>query len=207
MHPPAACARNCSCPGYKGLKRLLSNAGDGRLRSSCKLFWTTVAIILNTTLAEAGMPPRQLYGKGIRIQYTVETTVAGARKTREVVSSIDRTVYVSTAGRLFERAVSKTDSHTGTSDNGPGASSNRAGDPRGMTFQGNNLVAHIAYASGAGQMTIRFDPTFSSCQGQVVFGAERGQTMARRSYDGIVRQILSIKASSVTCSVTAGNPL
>jgi hypothetical protein len=108
---------------------------------------------------------------------------------------------------MFERGVRTTDSHTGTSDNGPGALNNRAGEARGMTFQGNNLVAHIGYASGAGQMTVRFDPTFSSCQGEVVFGTERGQTMARRSYDGIVRQILSIKASNVTCSVTAGNPL
>jgi hypothetical protein len=75
-----------------------------------------------------------------------------------------------------------------------------------MSFNGNALVANIAYASGAGQMTVTFDPSFSSCNGRVMFGKSGGQTMSRRGPDGQMHRILSIGASNFSCSVVSGNP-
>lgn len=75
-----------------------------------------------------------------------------------------------------------------------------------MSFRGNDLVAHVAYASGAGQMTIRFDPTFSTCTGSVRFGSEKGKAIRRR-INGEVRQLTSPQVTTFSCAVTAGNPL
>jgi hypothetical protein len=176
------------------------------MRNSTRACLAILAIMLDTDGAHAGAPPRQLYGKGVRIEYTAETIVAGERGTRNVVSQISRTIYVSTEGRLFERVVWSNREGTRVSDNTPGASTNKGGEARGMTFRGDILVAHVGYASGAGQMTVRFDPSFSSCQGEVVYGTEKGQTMSRRGVSGKMRQILSVNASNFRCSVTAGNP-
>ena len=167
-------------------------------------FLVVFAILLSITGANA--TPRQLFGKGIEIRYNVTGTAETPRGSRSGGSSVHRTIYVSTTGRLFERTVWAKPGGTTVSDNIPGATNNRAGEARGMSFRGNDLVAHIAYQSGAGQMTIHFDPTFSTCEGSVVFGSERGKAMARR-VSGELRQFTSLQASGMTCRVTPANPL
>jgi hypothetical protein len=163
-----------------------------------------VAILLSITDASAA--PRQLYGKGIEIQYSVTATMETPSGPRSGTSNVRRTIYVSSTGRLFERAAWAVPGGARVSDNAPDAATNKAGEARGMSFRGNDLVAHVAYASGAGQMTIHFDPTFSSCEGSVRFGSEGGKAIYRR-VKGQVRQLTSLQASSVACRVTAGNPL
>jgi hypothetical protein len=166
-----------------------------------------IAVFLSITVAKA--TPRQLYGKGIEIQYSVTATAETPRGPRTVASSVTRTIYVSTSGRLFERAVwiKPGGLGTGVSDNTPGAATNKAGEARGMSFRGSDLVAHVAYTSGAGRMTIHFDPTFSTCDGTVMFGSEGGGKTISRQINGEVHQAHSLQASSVSCKVTAGNPL
>jgi hypothetical protein len=160
-----------------------------------------LAVILG--MRSAGATPRELYNKGIRIEYSVATTEGG----RDVVTNVSRTIYVSSAGRLFERVVWSNRAGREISDNTPSASSNSRGEARDMSFRGNILVARIGYAAGAGQMTIRFDPGFSSCEGGINFGTEAGKAMVRWNMRGNPSQITSIKASNVACSVTPGNPL
>lgn len=162
--------------------------------------------ILAVSIRSASATPPGVYNKGIHIEYTVTSTILGERGARNVVSKIKRTIYVSSAGRLFERVVWSNQFGRIDSDNSPNASTNRGGEARGMSFHGNTLVAHIGYASGAGQMTIHFDPAFSGCEGTVNFGTESGKAMARRGVGGSLRQITSIKASGVSCTVSMGNP-
>jgi hypothetical protein len=166
----------------------------------------TVIIAMLLSVTVAGAAPRQLYGKGIEIQYTVTATSETARGPRSGTSNVSRTIYVSSTGRLFERAAWAVRGSTRVSDNAPGASTNKGGEVRDMSFRGNNLVAHIAYSSGAGQMTIHFDPTFSTCEGSVRFGSETGGAI-RRQVHGEMRQFTSLQASTVSCRVMAGNPL
>lgn len=163
-----------------------------------------IAMLFSATAA--GATPRQLYGKGIEIQYTATGTSETARGPRSGTSSVSRTIYVSSTGRLFERAAWAVRGSTRISDNAPGASTNKGGEVRDMSFRGNDLIAHIAYSSGAGQMTIHFDPTFSTCGGSVRFGSENGGAI-RRQVHGEMRQFTSLQASTVSCRVTAGNPL
>jgi hypothetical protein len=180
--------------------------GDLALRILTAATAATGAAVLGVASAAAGAPPHQLYGKGIRIEYTVETVHAGNRGPHTVFSDIRRTVYVSSTGRLFERTFWSTRGGTRTGEHSPNTSRNGAGEARGMSFNGNALVANIAYASGAGQMTVTFDPSFSSCNGRVMFGKSGGQTMSRRGPDGQMHRILSIGASNFSCSVVSGNP-
>jgi hypothetical protein len=171
------------------------------------IIYAIVAILLS--IGGANATPRQLYGKGIEIQYTVTATVDTPRGPRSGSENVSRTIYVSSTGRLFERGVRSNRGGTEVSDNAPGAVANKAGEARGMAFRGSDLVAYIAYASGAGRMTIHFDPTFSTCEGAVMFGTEGGKMMARRDVGvrGEIRQLTSLQASSVACRVTSGNPL
>ena len=163
-----------------------------------------IALLLSITGVSAA--PRQLHGKGVEIQYRVTATVETPRGPRSGSSNVSRTIYIGSTGRLFERAVWAQRDGAKVSDNAPDAAINNTGEARGMAFRGNDLVAHIAYASGAGQLTIHFDPTFSTCEGSVRFGSERGKAIYRR-VSGEVRQLTSLQASSVSCRVTAGNPL
>ncbi len=174
-------------------------------RKPLAIFVAAIVVFL-LSMADATAAPRQLYGKGIEIQYSVTATMETPRGPRRGSSHVSRTIYVSNTGRLFERGVWTKQGVTDVSDNAPGAAVNRAGEARGMSFRGNELVAHIAYASGAGEMTIRFDPTFSTCEGSVRYGSEGGKAIYRR-VNGAVRQLTSLQASSVSCRVTAGNPL
>jgi hypothetical protein len=162
------------------------------------------AELVGIGIAYAGTAPAALRGKSIHVEYTVTSTHSD--DSRRHVSSISRTIYVSTTGRLFEQARWATRRRTVVGQNDPGSSHNKGHEARGMSFQGNALVASIGYASGAGQMTITFDPSFSNCSGQVKFGKNSGQTMARRGLDGRVHQITLITTSSLSCSVAAGNP-
>lgn len=163
----------------------------------------TIAWLAPSLPAHAGPAPRQMYGKSIRIEYTVASTHSDDHRAH--VSDVRRTIYVSSTGRLFERAQWTAGRRGGISDNAPEASQNRGHEARGMSFRGNTLIATIGYASGAGQMTVTFDPSFSNCTGQVRFGRNGGQTMARRGLDGRIHRITSIAASSFSCSVVAGN--
>ena len=159
-----------------------------------------------SSITGADAAPRQLYGKGIEIQYNVTGTVETPRGPRSGTSTVSRTIYVSSAGRLFERASWSVRGSTRPSDNAPGASTNRGGEVRGMSFRGNDLVAYIAYESGAGQMTIHFDASFSTCEGSVRFGSEGGKAITRQVH-GELRQFTSLHASGFSCRVTQGNPM
>ena len=67
------------------------------------IVFAILAAIFNIRSASA--TPRGVYNKGVHIEYTVTSTIVGDRSLRDVTSKIRRTIYVSSAGRLFERAV------------------------------------------------------------------------------------------------------
>jgi hypothetical protein len=116
-------------------------------------------------------------------------------------------VYVSSAGRLFTRG-SRANQKLGVKKGGDfapdGAKVNAAGEARAMRFAGNTLVGNIAYAQGAGQVTVSFDPSFSSCSLNILYGREGGG-IRRRGLDGQMYQIQSMTTTSQSCSVRAGN--
>ena len=122
-----------------------------------------------------------------------------------MTSTVYHTVYVSTSGRLFERASRAGKKGRKQTDNEPGAASNRGGEATGLRFQGRTLVGSTAFAQGARRWVVSFDPGFSSCTVTVTFGRDGGG-LKRRGIDGVMYAIESMTASGESCSIREGNP-
>jgi hypothetical protein len=157
---------------------------------------------------QAVAAPPQLLNKTIQLNWSTQVVQRGpdGEISRPRIDA-SRTVYVSSAGRLFDRA-SRENQKLRLKKGGdfaPDAKTNRAGEARGLKFVGNNLVGNVAFAQGALQFTASFDPSFSSCTLNIVYGREGGG-MRRRGLTGKMYTIESLTPTSQTCSVRAGNP-
>lgn len=170
------------------------------------LLWAALA--LAGTAGAALAAPAQLLNKTIQFGWSTEVVQRGPDG-QVVRPRIDasRTVYVSSAGRLFMRTT-RSNQKLGLKKGGdyaPGASTNKAGEATGLRFAGNNLVGNVAFPQGAAQVTVSFDASFSSCSLNIVYGREGGG-MRRRGLDGKMYEIQSTSVSGQSCSVRAGNP-
>jgi hypothetical protein len=136
-------------------------------------------LVLAVGCGSAWAAPPQLHDKAIVTSVSIAVTARaedGTSATRPRL--IDRTIYVSTKGRLFVRVSRQVGQRNVTRERGPEES---AGSFR---FQGNTLVGGLSLVSGAAQMTITFDPSFSSCNASVVMGREAGKAMKFKGLDG-----------------------
>lgn len=150
--------------------------------------------------------PRQLYNKTIDVNWTVsvdQTSPDGQR--RNVSVAVNHTVYVSSAGRLFERASRSTRRGQRQTENEPGASRNKGGEATGLHFEGSRLVGTTAFAQGARRFVVSFDASFSTCTVAVMFGRDTGG-LKRKGVDGVMYTINAMKASAESCSIREGNP-
>ncbi|MEI9924364.1 MAG: hypothetical protein WDN50_13280 [Bradyrhizobium sp.] len=153
--------------------------------------------------------PAQLYNKTITITWLSETVQRDPDGTvHPGQTHIAYIIYVSSAGRLFERSSRGSGRRLGTSDNSPGTGSTRNGEARGLRFEGNRLVINRSYSGGGGAGAVRaevdFDGSFSSCTVNVTVGKEGG-VVKRKGLDGVVREMLSIKTTNTNCSIREGN--
>lgn len=162
-----------------------------------------VALLLLTAgVGSAWAAPPQLHDKAIYTSVSIAVTAraedgTSANRPRQ----IDRIIYVSSKGRLFTRVSRQAGPRNTTQERGPEDS---AGSFR---FQGNALVGGLSLVSGAAQMTITFDPSFSSCTASLVMGREGGKAMQFKGLDGKTYTIEGKPSvSNVSCSVRAGNP-
>jgi hypothetical protein len=163
------------------------------------------AILLPSLPALADAPP-QLRNKTIAISWSVNQVARNADgQSRSTTLAVNHTVYVSSAGRLFERSSRATGSARGQSDIAPGAGQNRSGEATGLRFVGNRLIGDTAFAQGARHWEASFDAGFSSCTVTVTFGCEGGG-IKRRGINGEMLTIDSLKATSESCSIRDGNP-
>ena len=161
-----------------------------------------IAVQASPALADA---PRQLYNKTIKISWSVAVAQTGPDGQKKNVSvAVYHTVYVSSAGRLFERASRSTKAGRKQSEIAPGATSNAGGEATGLHFEGNRLVGATAFAQGARRFVATFDPGFSSCTVAVTFGREAGG-LKRKGVDGVMYTIDSMTASGESCSISEGN--
>jgi hypothetical protein len=170
-----------------------------------KLLFIAAVVALYTVHAHA-QAPRQLYNKTILISWAtaVSQTAPDGRK-NNVTVGVNRTVYVSSTGRLFERAIRSAPRGRKETENAPGATQNVGGEATGLRFEGNRLVGHVAFAQGARRFVATFDPAFSSCTVAVSYGREAGG-YKRKGIDGVMYTIHSIVPSGESCSIREGNP-
>ncbi|MEZ5819339.1 MAG: hypothetical protein R3D82_00880 [Xanthobacteraceae bacterium] len=150
--------------------------------------------------------PRALYNKTVQVSWSVAVSKTGPDGSKKNTSStVYHTVYVSSTGRLFERASRANRKRKRQTDNAPGATQNAGGEATGLRFEGNRLVGNTAFAEGARRWVVSFDPGFSSCTVAVTFGREAGK-LKRKGIDGVMYTIDSIVPSAERCSIREGNP-
>ncbi len=138
------------------------------------------AFVIAAVVAAPALPaladaPPQLRNKTIQLSWT--SSVAehdDAGQLKHVSINASRMIYVSSAGRLFERARRSSGRMAKQSDNAPDAAQNKGGEARGLSFQGGKLVGVIAFAQGAVRFVVSFDSGFSSCTVDVSYGREGG---------------------------------
>lgn len=167
-----------------------------------------IALFAGQVMPARAEAPRQLYNKTIQINWTAQVTEHGADgKTVTPQISASRTIYVSSAGRIFIRA-SRTNTKSGQSKGGdlaPGATTTGAGEATGARFVGNKLIETAAFPQGAGQLIATFDASYSSCSVNLIYGRDVGG-MKRRGINGVMYTVDSISVSGQSCSIRDGNP-
>lgn len=141
---------------------------------------------------------------------TISFTASGVGKTPDGQShpfstSVTRTIYVSSAGRLFMRHKATANTKGQPSRGGDFDPTDTRTGKGSFSFQGDRLVGVIPYAGGARQITATFDSGFSSCTASVIEGNAGSGSFMRKGPDGIVREISNATTSGVSCSIQSGN--
>jgi hypothetical protein len=171
------------------------------------------ALTLVAALAACGdraalaAPPQALYGKSVVVSWTEERMQRrqGEGEFRPATRHGSFSVYVSSAGRVFNRA-RMTNPRRGQS-----GETERVGDTknRNVAFDGRSMVVtqHGA-AGGARRIVASFDDGFAGCNAQVIRGKEEGASaiVARSTITpGRTVEISSVTTSGVSCTVKNGN--
>jgi hypothetical protein len=127
-------------------------------------------------------------------------------------------LQMSTEGRTFRRVlVTRGNRRRGLFGGMQHATANREhgpgeGPPPGVKagstqFAGHSLIMTTEFQSGARQITVDFDSSFTSCQAKVVHGKEAGVGTIHQTsvFGGKQVEARAIEVSGVTCSVPEGN--
>jgi hypothetical protein len=163
--------------------------------------WASVCVWASLLAGAAQAAPAELLNKSVTVSYNV--SIPGVKADGSAVSgvrAVTRTIYISSAGRIFGRVDRRDGRASETKEAGPGSSMNT------LHFVGNKLVGVMKFASGAAQMTISFDAGGQSCSASAMAGREGGDQLRWKGVDGTMRQGTGPATITVTsCSVAAGN--
>jgi len=122
--------------------------------------------------------------------------------TNPIGRTMATTIYVSSAGRIFAKRVSRA---KGYGEDKLSAPDNRSG-PGGFRFAGNSLVATTTFGNAAGQLTISFDDGFRSCHADLIVGGQNGAPITWVSLGGEkYTQTGRPSISQQSCSIQDGN--
>lgn len=158
-------------------------------------FWAPHSILL----ALAGGAPTGALNKTITVSFTSTGQAKSADgQSKGYTTQVTRIIYVSSAGRLFMRHRASNPRGSRGGDFAPG------GGGGSFSFQGNRLVGVISYEVGARQITVTFDPGFSSCTASVIEG-HSGGVMRRKGPDGMQYELSGVTTTSPSCSIQSGN--
>jgi len=167
-----------------------------------------VATLVTAGAAFAGPAPKQLYNKSVMVNW-VESVLQKASdgSSRNPQINTTRTIYVSSAGRLFVKGTRSINNrmYQGTKNTarGPDGSGGGSGN---FSFEGDRMIGTAVFDGGARRMTVSFDPSFSSCTATVVYGKSGSANQKWQSLDGnTTYEVISISVGAVGCSVREGN--
>lgn len=160
----------------------------------------TVLTTVATVIGGAGhAAPQQALNKSVTVSFSITIPARGTDgSTQARPRAVTRTFYISSQGRVFARADRRVGKNQQRKDKGPGEA--------GIRLSGNSMVGVMPMPSGASQLTINFDPSFSSCTARLIVGAEGGKPIVYKGLNGMTyTQTGPVNVSGVSCSVSAGN--
>ena len=163
--------------------------------------------ILVASLTASHAAPQQLYNKTMLVNMTVTIPGKGSDgSAANLPRSIQRVIYVSSAGRVFSRATRTVGRNQQQKERGP---EQNAGDASGsLKFAGNRLVGVLPFRSGATMMNVDFDPSFQSCTVNVVVGRDSGKPIVWTGLNGVTYTSTGApQVGGLSCSIRDGNAL
>lgn len=174
------------------------------MTAAIAILGSLLCLLLSAGGTQAAGAPAQLHNKTIRMSASATVNAVAPDGSRtNVPRTVTRTIYVSSKGRLFSREERRAGRNADTVDRAPGES----GGSGGFRFDGNRLIGVVMAESGARQVTITFDPGFSSCTASIAFGREGGKAYKVKGLDGKIYTATGVPtASGASCSISAGNP-
>lgn len=167
-----------------------------------KFLVACVALVLTGTTPLAAAP-QQLQGKSVVVGMSPYTPARADDGTPSAARSITVTTYVSSQGRAFARA-----DHVGSSEGRPSSRHEKGPGTGTAHFNGNTLVASGNFGTGAGQMTVTFDPSYRTCNATVRVGLADAKPLSYIGFNG-KRYTATGKTvvSNVSCAIRDGNAL
>jgi hypothetical protein len=159
-------------------------------------------LIAVACVSEAVSAPTALYNKTISVSFTLSfpPDAVGDRGGRPQPKLIQRTIYISSKGRIF----SQRDERAGNLGN----AAQRAPEEtaHSFRFEADRLIGVRVGVSGASQMIISFDPAFQRCTATVQVGREPGKASKWVGLNGETYSWTgSATVSTPTCSIREGN--
>jgi hypothetical protein len=167
---------------------------------SKKIRELAVAAVAGALLGGAAQAaPQGMLNKSVTVSFSITIPArAPDGSTQANPRAVTRTIYISSQGNVFARADRRVGKNSQTAERGPGEG--------GMRVSGNSLVGVLPLQSGASQLTVNFDASFSSCTAQLIVGAEKGKPIVYMGLNGMTyTQTGPASVSAVSCSVRAGN--
>jgi hypothetical protein len=156
---------------------------------------------LLSQVAIASAAPAGLLNKTIRTSFAVTIPAKGADgSTLNGARSVSKTIYVSSAGRVFVSSSRREGRHSNQTESGPEVTGNA------VRFDGNKLIGTLLVGNGASQLIVSFDSGFQSCTAQIITGGQGGRPMTWTGLNGIKYTSTGpASASSPSCSIQDGN--
>lgn len=165
------------------------------------------ALAQSVVCANAGPAPKQLYNKSVVIHW-VESTLQRAPdgSSRNPQINTTRTVYVSSAGRVFVKGTRSIKNRLYQGNKNTARGPEGGGGSGGLAFEGNQLVGTAVFDGGARRLSVSFDPSFSSCTANVVYGKSGSGNQKWKTLDGSQTfELISVSVGAVGCSIREGN--
>jgi hypothetical protein len=180
------------------------------------IFSSFVAGLGMLACGNAAAAPAQLYEKSVVISWSEAREQTSSALPDGAARSVTRngefSVYISSAGRTFNRLTFSGASmgrrgqmRSGSSEqvNGEGA-----GRARSVSFSGRTMTAVSPMQGGARRILVTFDNGFSGCSAEVLTGKAGGASKIGSGSlmnPGTRVEILSVKTGAATCKVQNGN--
>jgi hypothetical protein len=164
---------------------------------------TVLILSLFTVAAKAAGAPPQLLGKTVSVTFSATVNgVAPDGSSSSMARNVQRTIYISSKGRIFSRTAKQAGRNRETTEREPEAASGS------FRFEGNRMIGtNTNFISGAAQLTVTFDAGFQGCNASVAFGRESGKPFVFKGLNGKTFTAKgSPTAGATTCSVREGNP-